>query len=72
MLLGAALGVQIDAPARRISFTRGRLPESLQWIRLVDLAIGDARIDLLLERHPHDVGVTVLRRTGDVEIVSIK
>jgi glycogen debranching enzyme len=72
LLLAAALGVQVDAPARRISFTRGRLPETLDWIRLTDLAVGDARIDVRLERHPHDVGVTVLRREGHVEIVTIK
>ena len=72
LLLAAALGVHIDAPGRRISFSRGRLPETLDWIRLTDLAIGDARIDIRLERHPHDVGVTVLRREGQVEIVTIK
>jgi glycogen debranching enzyme len=72
LLLSATLGVHVDAPARRISFSRGRLPESLDWLRLTDLAVGDARIDVRLERHPHDVGVTVLRREGQVEIVTIK
>ena len=72
LLLAATLGVHVDAPARRISFSRGRLPETLDWIRLTDLAVGDARIDIRLERHPHDVGVTVLRREGQVEIVTIK
>ncbi len=72
LLLSATLGVHVDAPARRISFSRGRLPESLDWLRLTDLAVGDARIDVRLERHPHDVGVTVLRREGQIEIVTIK
>lgn len=36
------------------------------------IEIGGAGVDLRLERHPHDVGVTVLRRDGQVEIVSIK
>jgi glycogen debranching enzyme len=72
LLLAATLGVDIDVPARRISFSRGRLPETLDWIRMTDLAVGDARLDLQLERHPHDVGVTVLRREGLVEIVTIK
>ncbi len=72
LMLAASLGVQIDAPARRISFSRGRLPESIDWIRLTDLAIGDARVDLQVERHPHDVGVTIIRREGDVEIVTVK
>jgi hypothetical protein len=72
MLLAATLGVHVDAPRQRISFSRGRLPESLDWIRLTDLAIGDARIDIRLERHPHDVGMTLLRREGQVEIVTIR
>jgi glycogen debranching enzyme len=72
MLLGAALGVHIDAPARRISFSRGQLPESIDWVRLSDLTIGDAQVDLQLERHPHDLGVTVIRREGQVEIVTVK
>ncbi len=72
MMLGAAIGVQIDAPARRISFSRGQLPEGLDWVRLTDLAVGDARVDLQLERHPHDLGVTVIRRDGEVEIVTVK
>ena len=50
--------------------SRGRLPETLDWLRLTDLAIGDARIDIRLERHQHDTGVTVLRREGHVEIVT--
>ena len=72
LMLAASLGMQIDAPARRISFSRGRLPESIEWIRLTDLAIGDAHVDLQIERHPHDLGVTIIRREGDVEIVTVK
>ena len=71
LLLAAALGVQIDAPGKRVSFSRGRLPETLDWLRLTDLAIGDARIDIRLERHQHDTGVTVVRREGHVEIVTV-
>jgi glycogen debranching enzyme len=72
MMLGAALGVHIDASARRISFSRGQLPESIDWVRLSDLSVGDAHVDLQLERHPHDLGVTVIRREGDVEIMTVK
>ena len=34
--------------------------------------VGSARIDLLLENHPHDVGLTVLRREGEVSVVVVK
>jgi glycogen debranching enzyme len=72
LLLAASLGIHIDAPARRISFSRGRLPEAIDWIRLTDLKVGEASVDLQLERHPHDLGVTIIRREGDVEILTVK
>jgi glycogen debranching enzyme len=72
LMLAASLGINIDAPARRLSFSRGRLPESIDWIRVTDLRIGGAIVDLQLERHPHDLGVTIIRREGDVEIVTVK
>jgi glycogen debranching enzyme len=71
MLLTACLGLHIDAPSRRLSFTRAQLPRNVDWIQMSNLEIGGARVDVRLERHPHDVGVTVLRRDGQVEIISI-
>jgi hypothetical protein len=48
------------------------LPESLEWIRLTNLRVADASVDLLLTRQTHDVGIRVLRRTGGLEIVAVK
>ena len=72
MLLGACLGLGIDAAARRLSFRRPMLPERVDWIRLSRLSVGDARVDLLLTRHAHDVGIQVLQREGNVEILAVK
>ena len=72
LLLEASLGLRIDAIARQVSFSHGTLPETIDWLHLSNLAVGDARVDLRLERHPQDVGVTVLRRQGDVGIISVK
>lgn len=72
LLLQACLGLRIEATSRRISFTRAALPDNVDRLQLSNLWVGDARVDLLLERHPHDVGVTVLRRDGDVQIVAVK
>jgi hypothetical protein len=72
MLLAACLGLEIDAAGRRVSFRRAMLPERLDWVRLTNLSVGDATLDLLLTRHAHDVGIQVLSREGDVEIVSIR
>jgi hypothetical protein len=34
--------------------------------------VGDTSVDLLVTRHAHDAGVTVMRRQGAVEIVALK
>ncbi len=72
LLLAASLGLEIDAPARRLSLSRSQLPRNIDWIQMSNLAVADAHVDLRLDRHPHDVGVTVLRREGTVEIVTVK
>jgi glycogen debranching enzyme len=72
LLIQASLGLEIDAAARRITFNRAMIPESVERVYLNNLAVADAEVDLLLERHAHDVGVSVLRRQGRVEIVTIK
>ena len=72
MLLEACLGLEIDAASRRVSFRRSMLPDGVDWIRLTNLSVADARLDLLLTRHAQDVGLQVLRREGQVEIISAK
>jgi hypothetical protein len=48
------------------------LPPWLDSVHLSGLQIGDSTIDLLLERHPDDVGVIVLKREAGIDIVTIK
>jgi glycogen debranching enzyme len=72
MLLAAALGLTIDAQKKEISFAHPALPEGLGEIRITNLKVGDSSIDLHLEKYPHDVGVTVLRRDGDVRVSVVK
>ncbi len=72
LLLQSTLGLHISAADRTVRLSRGRLPESLEWVRIRNLRVLDVTVDLLLERHHDDVGITVLRREGDVQIVAIK
>jgi hypothetical protein len=48
------------------------LPPFLEHIEMKNLRIGDAVVDLSLERHAKDVGINILRREGRVEIVVTK
>jgi glycogen debranching enzyme len=72
LLLQASLGLDIDAPHRRIVFRQAALPERVERLRLTNLIVGDARVDLGLERHANDVAVSVLKREGAVEVVAVK
>jgi glycogen debranching enzyme len=70
LLLQACLGLTIDGPGRRVRFRHPRLPATLAMVRLANLRVGDATVDIDLERHPQHVGITVLRKEGQVEVVS--
>ena len=72
LLLQSCLGLHIDGVRRLISFRYPMLPPSLKKIRLSNLRVGDAAVDLRLERHRNDVGLNVVRREGDVEIVAVR
>jgi glycogen debranching enzyme len=69
LLLEAVLGMRIDAQRRQIIFSRPALPRWLQRVRIENLSIGDDYIDLLCERHPHDVGISVMRRRGNISVI---
>jgi glycogen debranching enzyme len=68
----ACLGLAIDGPNRHVSFTRPQLPSSLGELRIHNLEVAGATVDLLLVRHENDVGVNVLRREGDVQVTVVK
>ncbi len=72
MFLQAALGLEIDTPARTVRLTRAKLPSFLEEVMIRNLAVGPFSLDLRLERHHDDVGVSVLRRQGDVQVIAIK
>jgi len=72
LLLQVCIGIEIDAPARRVLFTRPRLPASLNEVRIHNLEVAGATIDLAVVRHRTSVDVEVLRRASNVDIVVVK
>ena len=72
LLLQACLGLEINAPEARVCFTRPQLPASLGELRIHNLEVAGASVDLLLVRHEYDVGVNVLRRDGNVQIFVVQ
>jgi glycogen debranching enzyme len=76
LLLQAALGITVDAVRKEVALTRSFLPDWLEEVRISALPLGPTAghgsIDVLFERHPHDVGVTVLRRDSPFRVVVTK
>jgi glycogen debranching enzyme len=71
-MLQACLGLEIDASQRLARLRYPRLPEHLNTLEIRGLPIGDASVDLLLRRHGDDVAVNIVRRRGEVEIVTLQ
>ena len=72
LLVQALLGLDVDGRRKRITLRQPRLPPMLEWLRLTHLAVGDAEVDLLCERRGDDVGISVVRRTADIKLVTEK
>ncbi|MEO7295049.1 MAG: amylo-alpha-1,6-glucosidase [Candidatus Limnocylindria bacterium] len=72
MLLQACLGLEVDAPGRTLRFVRARLPPFLDHLRIENLAVGAASLDLRLGRQPQGMSVDVIQRRGDVQVVTVK
>ena len=72
LLIQSALGLTINARTSAITFERPLLPDFIDkmWIR--NLHVGEASVDLELERYEKNIGIKVLRREGDVQIIAIK
>jgi glycogen debranching enzyme len=70
LLLQSCLGLTIRARDSRIYLRHTALPEALRRVELRNLRVGDASIDLAFERHAHTVGIDILRRTGELEVVA--
>ena len=72
LLLQSSLGLHVDAPRRRIVFTRPMLPAYLERVTLDGLTVGKGSVDLVLQRYGDDVTVSVARRQGHVEVLTLK
>lgn len=72
LILQACLGLSVQAPERKLFFRAPSLPPSLQRVRIENLRVGEATVDLQVSRQDQDVGINILRREGPVEVVIVK
>jgi glycogen debranching enzyme len=69
LLLRACMGLEIRATERKLFLTNPVLPAEVHHLRIEGLHIADATVDLLLNRHSKGIGVEVLRKDGELEVV---
>jgi glycogen debranching enzyme len=67
-MLGGCLGIEFDAAEHRLHLRTPRLPATVDWLRIEGLAVGEGRVDLLLQRYRESVGVDVTAREGKLEV----
>ncbi|HEY0845083.1 MAG TPA: amylo-alpha-1,6-glucosidase [Noviherbaspirillum sp.] len=70
-LLQACLGLSFDPHKPEIRFRNPQLPPFLETVEIRDLEVNGASVDLLLQRYPNNVGVNIIRKTGNVEVVAV-
>jgi len=70
LLLQACLGLDVRAREKHISFKTPSLPAILDSVRIENLSVGDASVDLLVRHDGPRVAVEVLRKQGTLEIVT--
>jgi glycogen debranching enzyme len=67
-LLQACLGLRCDFASRELRFHNPELPAFLGEVRIADLRLGEASVDLRIKRQKNGTEVAVLSRRGDIAI----
>lgn len=68
-MLQACLGLEVHAEGPKVTLCAPRLPEFIQWMKVDNLNVGGLSVDLLLQRYRNNVGIEVMRKAGDIEVV---
>jgi len=67
-MIQACLGLEFDGIQRDLTLRSPRLPQSIDWLEVSRLHVGDTSTELLLKRHQHSVGVEVLRKQAGLTV----
>jgi glycogen debranching enzyme len=68
LLLESCLGIRVRPAALVVEFFSPQLPETIDWVELTNLKIGNRTLDLRLRRGGDTVEVDILRTDDDVKV----
>jgi glycogen debranching enzyme len=69
-LVQACLGLSFDPKTRAVRFNQPDLPAFIDSLTIRNLAVGGAKVSVLISRTPGEVSVSVLERQGDIRVVT--
>jgi glycogen debranching enzyme len=70
LLLQSCLGLSLDAQRKQIRLDGPYLPESVPELWIRDLRVGNACVDLFLERRADLVRLQILDKRGEVDVIT--
>lgn len=68
IMVQSLLGLTIDATQKRVCFSHPTLPDSIETLRIKDLAVGEAELDIVIQNYHSDVSIQIVDRRGDVAV----
>jgi glycogen debranching enzyme len=68
-MLQACLGLEFHPGTPEVALRSPRLPEFIQWMKVSRLAVREHSVDLLMQRYRNNVGIEVVHKEGDMEVV---
>jgi len=71
LLLQSCLGLHISAENSRITFYYPTLPEAVEKVHLKNLTVGNGSADLVVTRNRDAVSVSIGKRIGNIEVITI-
>jgi glycogen debranching enzyme len=72
MLLGALLGLDIDAKRRTLVFRSSQLPGEVEWLRIGNWRVGSGKCDLEFRRHGDDIALHVTEKPLGWTVMTMK
>jgi glycogen debranching enzyme len=70
-LLQCSLGIEFNVAEREIAFRRPQLPAFLSRVTLRNLELAGSQVDVVIRGQGSDVALSVLRRRGEIQVVTV-
>lgn len=72
MMLQASLGMTVCGAAPYIHFRDSHLPPAVDYIFVENLRVGESKVNFMVRRQAHGIGIEVIRREGELEVAVLK